>query len=140
MYPILLDGNSVGKAEVVKEGLYYRFSCVCYPTNKEIYRIFLNDGRKTRNLGVCVPDGRRFILNVCVPVKYISNGDFSFEMKPEETDLKYEPIESGKAFSNLDLLEDAKLQTIDGKQVLIINQSQVLQDSDPIRKYRSESE
>ena len=140
MYQILMDGKNVGAVDVNREGLYYKFSCLCVPPDDKIYRIFLRDGSGTRNLGVCVPEGKKYMLNVRIPVKKINGTQFEFFMASKMSDIIEEPIETGKPFPYLDKLENAILHTENGKQVILLNQYQVQQDNDQNQECSNESE
>ena len=140
MYQILMDGKNMGTADVNKEGLYYKFSCLCVPPDDKIYRIILRDGNGTRNLGVCVPDGKKYMLNVRIPVKKINGNQFEFFMVSKINDAIEKPVETGKTFPYLDKLENAILQTENGKQVIVINQYQVQPDNDQNQECPNESE
>ena len=58
IYDIFRGGEKIGKAEVRREGLYYRFRCCCDLTGEVMYRLTVACGEKTENLGIPVPDER----------------------------------------------------------------------------------
>ena len=78
MFDICYHDGVVGNAEVTKEGLYYRFCCVCTPPDKAMYRIHVTDGVVTKDLGICVPEKDRYILVTRVPMKYFKGEELTF--------------------------------------------------------------
>ena len=140
MYDIYADTQVVGHAEVLKEGLYYRFVCKCTPPSEGIHRILVSDGNSTRDLGICVPVGEWFCLATRVPIKFLSEDKLEFSLVPKEKQALIVPVETNKPFPELDKLELARLQETDGKTVIVIDQLPSQQDSDPSQESRNKWE
>ena len=131
MYDIFAGAQVVGQAEVIKEGLYYRFSCKCMPPDEGVHRIMVSDGNKTKDLGICVPTGEWFCLVCRVPVKYLSGGALNFTLVPKDRKISTVPVVTNEPFSEIDALDTAYLQEFDGKTEIVIDPVPVPQDSDP---------
>ena len=125
-----------------KEGLYYRFTCVCVPPSDGLHRISVSDGSAVRDLGICVPDGDHFYLSARLPVKYLKGTQLSFALTASEDRQKVLriPVESGAEFKNLVQLDRARLEIANGKKLIVINPVQVPQDSDRIPEHPRRSE
>lgn len=119
MYKILWNGKQVGQAKVEREGLYYKFTCVCVFHNYDIHRIIVSDGKELVKLGVCIPDGDKFTLSTRVPAKYLPGSSLCFTVEADSTSAI--PVFSGKLFAHLDKLETARFQIINGQSNIIID-------------------
>ena len=135
MYHVFWNEKSVGTAKVIKEGLYYRFSCVCRLAEKGVYRICVSDGHKELDLGICVPEGQDFVLNTKIPSKNFREETFSFRLVTKQEKRIVVPVKDGMPFSYLESLNDACLKTVNGVQCIVIDQSQALPDNDPIQAH-----
>ncbi len=132
MYDIFLNDVPVGRAEVKKEGLYYRFICNCTPPDAGIHRISVSDGNTVRDLGICVPMGSKFTLTARLPVKYLREDKLAFSLISNEergTESGF-PIATGKPFQHLDKLKAARLQMRNGQPVIVIDSAQVPRGND----------
>ena len=126
MYDIYMGTQVVGQAEVIKEGLYYRFSCKCTPPDSGIYRIMVSDGSNIKDLGICVPTGEWFCLVRRVPIKFLPGEGLGFSLVSNERKTVV-PIEIDMPFPALDKLETAYLN--EEKSEIIIDPAQGQQDS-----------
>lgn len=70
--------RAVGWARVVKQGLYYHFSCRCRLTGEVMHRISVRCGDREEDLGVCVPMDGQFGLEKRVPCKRFPDGKMEF--------------------------------------------------------------
>ena len=93
-FDVFLAERAVGQVTVEPQGLYLRFHCRCSLPRDVIYRLKVRCGGKTENLGVCVPVGDAFGVDVRVPAKHFGQGEPEFyaddgrpapEPKPAET-------------------------------------------------------
>ena len=126
-----MDTQVVGRAEVAKEGLYYRFSCSCTPPDSGIHRISVGDGSNIRDLGICVPTGTAFTLVSRVPIKYLPGDKLTFTLVPKDRKELPVPVATGEPFEYLDQLDAAHLEVTDDLPEIIIDPAPALQDSDP---------
>ena len=129
MYDIFVGTQIVGQAEVIKEGLYYRFSCKCTPPDEGVHKIIVSDGDNTKDLGICVPKGERFCLVSRVPIKYLPGKKLQFTLEQKDKKEIAVPVSADEPFPNLDRLESAYLQESDEKAEIIINPVQDQLDS-----------
>lgn len=130
MYDIYMGTKVVGQAEVIKEGLYYRFSCKCTPPDEGIYRIVVSDAGNTKDLGICVPTGEWFCLVTRVPIKYLPGEKLEFSLVPKDKQEIAVPVATNEPFSKLDKLDSAHLQEFDDKMEIVIDPIPNQQDSD----------
>ena len=108
-FDITKCGQSIGRATVELQGLYYRIHCSC----REPERIILKQETGSRDLGVCVPDGEYFRIRTRIPVKYLPGNTWLFEGKDGETD--FVPIREDEPFQQIAELSQQKLVHQDGE-------------------------
>lgn len=77
-FDVFLAERAVGQVTVEPQGLYLRFRCRCSLPRDAIYRLKVRCGGKTENLGVCVPVGDAFGVDVRVPAKHFAQGEPEF--------------------------------------------------------------
>ena len=121
MFEICYKDAIIGRAEVKKEGLYYCFYCACTPPDKEMYRIHVNDGMTTKDLGICVPEKDQYTLVARVPVKYFKNDELVFVLTPARLEKTFMPVTSDGPFEALDQLETARFQLENGQSGILID-------------------
>lgn len=81
-FAVLHGDIPVGKAEVVRQGLYYRISCRYMLRSGELCRLIMKWPGGWENIGIPVPDGDGFTLVKKVPVKRIFGSDLSLHLLP----------------------------------------------------------
>lgn len=136
IYDILRGGEKIGKAEVHREGLYYRYKCWCNLTGEVMYRLTVSCGGKTENLGIPVPEGDCFYLNTRLPVSRFSQEDPVFRAVPRHEELKKErwiPISPEKPFDYIARLENAIMEQRNGEVGVLLREDSdsAPPDSDP---------
>lgn len=117
MFAIQLAGETIGQAQVTRQGLFYHIRCRCSLDRNQIYRIVVNCNDKQEDLGVCVPTEDSFGLSTYIPVKRLGEGRMQFSVIPNhssESDLFY-PICSEEPFAYITCLQDAILVKKGGK-------------------------
>jgi len=129
LYDIYRGEERIGKAQVSREGLYYRFRCCCDLPEGEIYRLMVNCGGKAENLGIPIPSGDSFWLSVRLPVSRFSGGEPTFRALPKEQH-SWIPVLTDQPFPYLAELENAVLEERGGEMGLFIPES-TPQGSDP---------
>lgn len=103
-YPVFWNGKEAGEVAVVKQGLYYQFSCrVDLPPGSHC-RLFAHTAAGSRDLGLCIPDGNRFILQTRIPVKHFSEGEYRFCLN-QPVAGEFVAVSSQQPFSAMDRLE-----------------------------------
>lgn len=112
-YDVTYDGQTVGRVELEREGLYYRLSCRCRVNDRGIHRLYAAGER----IGVLIPDGGELVLETKVAAKRLKEGGgFSLEEKRET----FIPIHPGEAFGHLGKLRLAKLAFREGEPGLFL--------------------
>ncbi len=82
MYPVNFGQAQVGKVQVIRQGLYYRFTCRCRMTGDVVCRLVVNCGGTRESLGIPVPEGDGFILDTKLPIKRLGEGEPVFSLVP----------------------------------------------------------
>lgn len=111
-YDIFRGGEKIGKAQIKKEGLYYRFRCCCALTGEVIYRLTATCGGKTENLGILIPDGDAFRLEKKLPVSRFPMGEPVIQAvpgNPDKTGL-FAPVKPDEPFRYLAEIESARME------------------------------
>ena len=105
-FSVFLNGQTVGKVQVSREGLYYRFSARCHLREKEMCRLEANG----INLGIPAPEGAAFRLETKKPAKLFS-GKWDFQIIPNRPAIegKFVPIKPEEPFSYLSRLKESYL-------------------------------
>ena len=108
----MMGDEAVGKVRVVRQGLYYCFSCRCRISGEIICRVIVSCGGKTENLGVLVPMGTEFGLEKRVAVKKLGTGSLRFRAAPKHTAAMegFVPIYPDEPFSYITRLQNAFLE------------------------------
>ncbi len=126
MEKILFGGQSVGSAQVWREGLYYRFDCRCTLSGEMVYRLVARCGEQTVHLGIPVPEGNRFVLRTRIPVKKLGEGALLIRVEPKHTELgdRFVPLAPEEPFRYLRRLQDAFMQIRDGQVGIVIKNAE----------------
>ena len=116
-FEIVMQGKRVGIATVLKEGLYYLFSCQCVFEDSQIHSVWITWDGGCRKLGICTPGNGCFNLKTKVPIKYIPNFGLTFVIDYEED---FYSIDQDKEFYPIDKLNKARFAIRNGKPGLVI--------------------
>lgn len=112
IYEVTYRGQTVGTAEITREGLYLRICARCRVSDNEIHRLYA-DGEK---IGVLMPDRGGLVLETRIPAKRLKEGcAFSLDEKAEQ----FIPIRPGKTFPHLDKVRSGRIGFRDGIHGLI---------------------
>ncbi|MBE6933618.1 MAG: hypothetical protein E7462_00970 [Ruminococcaceae bacterium] len=124
IYDIYLGTDKIGKAEVCKEGLYYRFRCCCNLEGQEIHRLVVTCGEKSENLGIPVPEGDAFYLRIRIPVSHFSGETPVFRAVPRypRSEGLWVPIAPEMPFAYIEKLEDAVMERRDDQMGILIRE------------------
>ena len=125
MYDVILGSESIGKAQVEREGLYYRISCRCRLSGEVPYKVNAACGDKCEDLGLLVPQSGAFVLTARLPAKRLGEGKLEFRAVPRtpKSEGKFVPISADEPFSYLSRLENAYLQFREGQPGVVIKES-----------------
>lgn len=121
-YEVRLGQTPIGKAQVLRQGLYYRVICRCRLTGEVMYRLMVRCGDREENLGVLVPMGSGFGLDTKVPVKKVGEGELAFSVMPKhpKQEGKFVPIYPEEPFSYIAKLKDAYLEARGGETGVVL--------------------
>lgn len=108
-YPVWLGKKAVGKVEVRKQGLYWKFDCRCQLTGGVVCRLVASWPGGQERLGVPVPDGDGFRLETRIPAKRLGE-DLQFSLVPKlEQQERFVPIVPEEPFSYIARIKDSYL-------------------------------
>ena len=121
-YDIFRGSEKIGKAEIRREGLYYRFRCCCNLTGQVIYRLIAVCDAQTENLGIPVPDGDAFRLETRLPVSRFGTGTPVIQAVPRHPQKQgnFVPIVPEEPFEYIQWLENAVLARREGQLGAVI--------------------
>ena len=108
-YVLNLGKDPVGKVQVLRQGLYYRFVCRCRLTGEVVYRLMVRCGEKNENLGILVRAGDGFGLDKKVPASHLGEGEMAFLLLPKNDRINgtFVPIHPDEPFAYITRLQDA---------------------------------
>ncbi|MGM9549804.1 MAG: hypothetical protein ACI3V5_08155 [Faecousia sp.] len=120
-YGVYFGNKAVGKVQVLKEGLYYRFLCHCQLTGDVMCRLWVTCGDKRENLGLVVPMDGGFGLDTKIPAKRLTGGEMAFSLIPkhDQPEGKFVPISPEEPFAYIERLKESYLIR-KGEQVGIV--------------------
>lgn len=135
LYDIFRGGEKIGKVEVLRRGLYYRFRCYCDLTGDVIYRITVQCGDVTENLGIVLPCMDSFWLEKDLPISRFAKEVPVFRAIPRHP-AKYDAglqIKPDEPLCYLNRIRAAHLRLrADAKGYMIKSSGQAPRDSDLI--------
>ena len=110
-YEVFFGNQPVGRVQVLRQGLYYRFVCRCKLTGDVVCRLYVSCGGQQENLGVVVPRGDGFGLDTRQPVKRFREGEPSFSLitKHEPSSGQFVPIIPEEPFAYIERLKTSFL-------------------------------
>lgn len=111
-YEVYLGQDKIGRVQVSREGLYYRFHCRCSLSGDVMFRLEAKNEKESVDLGIVVPADGQFGLDKRLPVKQFPEEDYRFEVQPHRKKLegKFVPIYPEEPFAYLSKLEDAHME------------------------------
>ena len=121
-YQIKFREKTVGSADVIVEGLYYKICCHCQIPKSGMYRIYVVGDRCELDLGICVPVADTYTLVKRIPKKQIGNSLLSFYVR-EKTDTKFTnefAVYEDRPFEHIDQLDKCRIKYENNKPYLII--------------------
>ena len=117
-YEVTFGNKTVGKVQVLQQGLYVRVICRCMIPGDQICKLYAVFDDKKENLGVLIPEGSGFLLDKRIPAKRLQKGDIRFVLSAG-TQLprsgEFIPIYPEEPFRYIDRLKTAFLETQHGK-------------------------
>ena len=116
-YQVYFGEQAVGRVQVKREGLYYRFCCRCSLSGAVVCRLVLTCGEEQVHLGILVPMGESFGLDTRVPVKRLGETEPEFQVLPGRvvTSGRFVPIKPEEPFAYIARLKEAFLAYQNGQ-------------------------
>lgn len=129
-HQILMGEEEIGRAEVTREGLYYRFSCRCKLAGEVIHRLVVDTGEAEENLGIPAPQGEWFALTKRLPISRFRGKTSVIRARPRSIVLQEDfiPLKPEEPFSYLHRLKEARLTRRDGQLGLIFPEEERQQE------------
>lgn len=117
-YSVFRGNETIGLAQVAKEGLYYHIRCQCRKENDDIIRLLASCDSGTVKLGVLIPDGESLFLQTRIAAKHFPG---KIEKICVEEAEHFVPIKEGEAFSYLSALRTSKLVYRGGQAGILLS-------------------
>ncbi len=142
-FDITMGNEPVGKATLIKEGLYWKIHCRCQLSGEVVHQVILQAAEEI-DLGILVREGGDYCLTKRIAIKRLGDVTPQFTAKPRtpKTERSFHPIVPEEPFSYIEKLKEAFLEEKNGEiGVTLPDQAQVLPtpDSDPTQEYQDES-
>ena len=127
-YAVRFGNQDVGKVQVKREGLYYRFFCRCRLSGEVVCRLFVVCGEKEESLGVVVPAEDGFGLDKKIPAKRLGDGPMQFYLATKGGGIRVEsqvpgtfiPIYPEEPFAYIARLKEAFFVRQNGQAGIIL--------------------
>lgn len=113
-FDVTYAGQTVGRVELEREGLYVRLWCRCRVQDNEIHRLYAGGER----IGVLIPENGELVLETKVAAKRLKEG-CSFSL--EDNGKRFIPIHPGEAFGYLGKLRLSKLSFREGEPGIFLD-------------------
>ena len=121
-YGVFLGNHQVGKVQVLKIGLYYRFICHCKLTGSILCRLYVACGDQKESLGIVVPIGDGFGLDTRLPIKRLGEGEMTFCLLPKHSvSGRFVPIYPEEPFAYMEQLKNGFLSVQNGQVGMMIS-------------------
>lgn len=119
-----------GKVQVLRQGLYYRFSCRCQISGDVVCRLKACFPDREENLGVLVPVDGGFGLCTRLPVKRFTGNPVRFRIGTQKADSKgvFIPICPEEPFAYMERLKSAFLAVRNGQPGAVVYEETALSD------------
>ena len=123
-YEIWFGLEQVGKVQVLRQGLYYRFFARCRISGDVVCRLQVTCGDARENLGVMVPVDGGFGLDTRLPVKRLGTGipEFRLVTKNSVSEGKFCPIYPEEPFAYIAKLKEGFLVRKGGQVGLVLKE------------------
>lgn len=112
-YPVFLGEQTVGKVHISKKGLYYFLECTCNLATGGKFRLFAAHEQGTIPLGILVPDGRDFVLQMHLPSGRLKTENIRFYLSDRAEKSRVRSIlRAEDTFPYLSKLETARISIL----------------------------
>ena len=116
-YLVAYQGKTVGKVQVIQQGLYYRVICRCQVPQSPILRLYGVWEDKRENLGVVLPAEKGAALDKKILAKRFGQGQVQFQLCQGAGNLagRFVPISPEEPFEYIERLKTSFLESRQGK-------------------------
>lgn len=116
-YEVKFGAQTVGKVQVIRQGLYFRFLCWCIVPKDVVLKLVLRSGGICKSIGVLIPTGDGFSLDKKYPVKMFEAGKVEFYLvqRHDTVNGKFVPIYPEEPFAYITKLKNGFLATKNGQ-------------------------
>lgn len=123
-YEVFFGEQAIGRVQVIREGLYYRFRCRCKLTGEVVCKLTVSCPGNEESLGVLVPMGDSFGLETRLPTKRLGEGTPKFRVMPNRVVMpgKFIPIKPEEPFAYISRLKEAFLVRRNGQIGIVIEE------------------
>ena len=123
-YELCIGKNAVGKVQVLRQGLYYRFICFCKLSGDVVYRLKVRCDDATENVGILVRNGDAFSLDKKVPVSHLGEGKMEFLLMPKSDTVggTFIPIRPEEPFAYIARLQNAFYAQQNGQSCIVLKE------------------
>ena len=110
-YEVRFGNQTMGTAEIRRQGLYYRISCICRLSGDVVCRLRVTCGNTYQDLGILVPVDGGFGLVTRIPAKRLGAGMPEFTLIPKQAAVSslFVPVYPEEPFAYIGKLKDAFL-------------------------------
>lgn len=120
-YGVFFGSRQVGKVQVLRQGLYYRFICRCELSGDVMCRLYVYCDDRRESLGLVVPMDGGFGLDTHLSIKRIGEGEMSFSLVPKHDNAgKFVPIYPEEPFAYIENLKDGFLTIQEGQLGIMV--------------------
>ena len=110
-----LAGQSVGKVQLTRIGLFYELKCTCVLHDAGMWNLIMTGENGSVHLGLLIPENDGMQLQKRMPVKKMEIDKPIFSLSPREGGNKTViPIRSDLPFEYLHKLPDSSMVMVDG--------------------------
>ncbi len=121
VYDICLGSQRVGQAAVEQQGLYYKIRCCCNLSGEVRFHVRAVGSAGEEDLGLLVPEGRKFCLTDLVAVKKLGEGlRFCLTPRHPEHEGLFIPLRADEPFAYLTRLKEAVLAERNGQAGVLL--------------------
>lgn len=125
-YEVFFGEQAIGRVQVIREGLYYRFRCRCKLTGEVVSKLTVSCSDCEESLGVLVPMGDSFGLETRLPAKRLEEGKPTFRVMPNRVVMpgKFVPIKPEEPFAYIARLKKAFLVRQNGQVGIMLGEKE----------------
>lgn len=119
VYSIYYGHNLVGQARFARQGLYYHIYCDIKRVDNNLYRVYVQCGNDHVDLGICVPEGNRFVINKRIAIKSLNEEPECFHLIADADVKRSIPVLENKPFDYIQELNNSKYLYTENKAYVI---------------------